>query len=716
MDFWRAVEVLGKRKWLLLLSTVLSAGLTFGATQLIGSRWMASVRFASSPASSLMAAPGSQENVGADVQIARLEAPMYEAMFRTRDVLEPALRELSLMRAPEDLLGNIKVDAIGPRLFELRVMDSSATRAMLLANALLDSFVTKNRTLYTQQAEKVVNLLEEQLRTTDAQLNEARKRYEDYRKEHDIVSKLEDHVGPVLYRLQVVQERRDDVLEELAQARARLREAQSRMATLPKKAPVERPGEVSLLVQQLEEELAQRERELTTLRARYTDEKLEVRQALAVRNAVRDRLKAELAKEPERIAMGPNPARARLRQTIEELEEQVRGYEAQEKTLDTMIGAAQAEISRFTGVDGPLGTLAAETSMLMEARSSLKERLQTAQMALDAAERQNPIVIVDRASDFNPPVNTTPGRTKKLTVLAALCALFGTAGAVFALESVDRRLRTVREAEQALPTPVIAAIPQPSGAVTRTTLARAAELYPLSLHAEAYRFLGLHLLNARGRPIRSLMVLSAKAEQGSTSTVTNLGITLAQAGQRVIIVDANVRAARVHEVFGLSNDVGFTSLLHRPDSATLEQSLRATPIPNLRVVTSGPPSANPWELFRSSNLAEVAQRLRDLADYVLYDTPSALAFTDALNLAPAVDAAFLCVRALEPISGAEQRLVELLEQANVTVLGSVVDNMAAANLDSYQNYQRYYPSTASTVPAIASLGDGAAPVASAVES
>jgi capsular exopolysaccharide synthesis family protein len=187
------------------------------------------------------------------------------------------------------------------------------------------------------------------------------------------------------------------------------------------------------------------------------------------------------------------------------------------------------------------------------------------------------------------------------------------------------------------------------------------------------------------------MVLSAKADQGSTSTVTNLGITLAQAGQRVIIVDANIRTPQVHEVFGLSNEFGLTDVLQTPDAASLERALRPTMVPNLRVMTSGPGCENPWELFRSDNLTETSYRLRELADYVIYDTPSALAFTDSLNLARAVDAAYLCVRALETPSGAEQRLVELLEEANVTVLGSVLNDVPASVLDSYQNYLRYYP-------------------------
>jgi hypothetical protein len=79
-----------------------------------------------------------------------------------------------------------------------------------------------------------------------------------------------------------------------------------------------------------------------------------------------------------------------------------------------------------------------------------------------------------------------------------------------------------------------------------------------------------------------------------------------------------------------------------------------------------------------------------MADFVIYDTPSALIFTDALNLAPVVDAAFMCVRAYEPLTGAEQRLIDLLQEAGVPVLGSVLSDVPASVVEGYHSYEHYY--------------------------
>jgi non-specific protein-tyrosine kinase len=275
--------------------------------------------------------------------------------------------------------------------------------------------------------------------------------------------------------------------------------------------------------------------------------------------------------------------------------------------------------------------------------------------------------------------------------MALLCALLGASGLVVVFEGLDRRVKTVKDANLILPAPVCAAIPQALGSVTPKVLPRVAEYQPLSLHAEAYHFLALRLLNAQKEPIRSLMVVATKLGQGGTNTIANLGIGLAQAGKRVLIVDANVRTPQVHEVFGLPNEVGFTSLLQNPLDQEISSAVHQTSIPNLSVVTSGPPSSNPWGMLRSRRLVDLAERFTEMADYVLYDTPSAVSFTDALNLTPIMDAAFLCVRALEPITGLEAQLIDSLKEAHVTVLGSILTDVPAPLLETYANYQQYYP-------------------------
>ena len=415
----------------------------------------------------------------------------------------------------------------------------------------------------------------------------------------------------------------------------------------------------------------------------------------------------------------PNPELVRLNQEIANLGREISGYTAQIANYDQTIQAAQRSVLASGGAHGPLGALSTEINEKQRELSNIRTRMDRAENALEAAARQNPIIILARVEDLNPPINITPGRTKKFLFLALMCSLLLSTALILMHDLVDRRVKSVHDAEMLLPLPVSAAIPLPQSALSPAQLARITEIAPQSLSSEAYHFLALRLLNMKDQRIRSAMVVSAKAGQGTTQTVTNLGITLAQAGYRVVIVDANFRTPQIHDLFGLSNDFGFTDLLEEPAvslghvlhdtafehlrilqtekkraEAQMLMALHPTSVENLHIVTSGKPPANPWELFRSRSLKEVSARLEEFADFVLFDTPSALAFTDALNLTPVADGAFLCVRALETPSGAEERLLEALREANVVNLGIVLTDVPAEMLDSTPNYQHYYPTPA----------------------
>lgn len=697
MDFWRAISVLEKRKWLICLCVVVSGLGAFAASQLLGGHWAATIRLVSSAKGVPAADPDPEPSGPSAMAAAKEEAEVYEALAVSKGVLQTSLAESEhppLRTQPTDV---IRVKAVSPRLFELQVIDATASQAAGLANALAKNLVEQNHSLDTQEAQRAVTLLEDQLQEVDGKLASTRRDMEAFRRERQIVASVNEEFGPAVTRLQAVRQQHDEAVQKLAAAEARLAERQSELSTMPMSIAQARPVSEAPLVKQLEEELAAAERQVTVLRVKYTDEKSEVKQAMATRDALQDRLSTELKKAPQQTLV-PNPEALPVRRAVLDLRQEVRGARAQLAAAQASLVKAQAEVSRFSGVDGPLAKWNADLSQLTEARGHLVTRLQAARMALDSAGRQGQLAMLDPVSSFNPPQNITQGRTIKITLAALLGALIISCGLVLLLDSVDRRVRTVGEAELALPVPVIAAIPDQLGPGSGASggggglLARVTELQPQSIHSEAYHFLAMHLLRHRAEGLRALMVVSAKAGQGATDTICNLGIALAQAGHSVLLVDANLRSPSLHKVFELENDRGFTTLLRDPEHEPIEWHVHPGPVAQLGVMTSGPACDNPWQLLCSRNVDIVSRRLRDAAEFVLFDTPAALPFTDALNLAPGVDAAVLCLRALEPTSGTEERLVQLLEEGGIRVLGSVLSDVPAGSLESFQNYQRYFPS------------------------
>lgn len=708
MDFLRALRVLYARKWFIVLSVLVTTGLTYGATRLIGSKWEATVRL-STPRWSPF--PDISTKAGIDTTLpqygptakeaAASQAALFEETIKSRDVLEPALAKIGESRLDPDLLQRISVTAVNPAIYLLQVTDPDQARARDLANALADNFKAALTAQTAADKDKLVKFLQGKVDEADGDLARARQALEQYRKSQGYIGSATSLTGTnsiemALARYQAAIQRRDDARQRIADTEAQIEAKERQIASLPATVSPTVTEGPSPAVRALQDALGQAEVQLANLRARYSDSYPAVQNAIATRDALDNQLKsltkamAERAKQPGSDVTVPNPELTPLRAEVASLRQQADGLRAQANEAEATLRAARSEIDQFRGVDSRLAQLATDVTQRSDDRSKLLERLNAARIAVDATEGQSPVTIARYVDNANPPQNTTQGRTLKLIAMAALCALLVSGGIAVALDSLDQRVRSVHQAEIALPAKVIAAIPQPMGAVTYSGLARATEIHPRSLHSESFRFLGLHLLSANGPKTRSLMVLSAKAEQGSTTTLTNLAITLAQAGKRVIAVDANTRTAELHQVFGLPNEFGFTDLLRDCANGSLERALHDTSVPNLQVITAGPTPQNTWELFRSHNLAEVSQRLLDQADYVLYDTPSALLFTDALNLAPVVDAAFLVVRADEPLTGAERRLVELLEQNDVKVLGSVLSGVPVSVVEGYHNYQHYY--------------------------
>lgn len=688
MDFWQLAEVLGKRKWLILLSALVAVALTFGVTSIVGQKWMATVQFvAPESEASPDATSDSGDSDPSGVPPGATEAAVYSAIIKSRDVLQPVIQKAGTSPQIGTLLNNIDFEPVGPRLYELRVTDTNPVRATEMANDMADQFVQVERSLRSRQIQATANFLAGQLKDVDARLADARNRYQAYRDQHQIVGNAASQIDSDLSQYQSAVRARDEEQINAAAAMAQLQACQNELATIPQVTPLDAANTSPVINDQLIEQEKERE-EITTLLKTDKPNHPQVIAEEAALASLTNRINHEFAGMNH--SEHGNPQLASLMGQIRTLNVQLAGYKAQIAALDNQVTQAQQNLNQFKGTDTPLQELSEQLTELQDDRASLVTRLNSADMALDAARRQDPIVIMNRVSDFNPPINTTKGHNEKLMILAALCAMLCTSAAIVALNSIDRRVRNVKEAEIALPARLLASIPQPLPATSYANIARITELQPQSLHSEAYRFLGLHLLNTVKPQVRSLMVLAAKAEQGSTTTLTNLGITLAQAGKRVILVDANIRTSEIHTVFGVDNEFGFTNLLESPDPESLAKALRPTANENLHFITSGKLPKNAWQLFRSQNLLDLSCRLHDLADYVLYDTPSSLMFTDALNLAPVVDAAILCVRALEPLTGTEERLIELLERANVTVLGSVLSDVPTEVLDGFENYEHYY--------------------------
>jgi capsular exopolysaccharide synthesis family protein len=211
-----------------------------------------------------------------------------------------------------------------------------------------------------------------------------------------------------------------------------------------------------------------------------------------------------------------------------------------------------------------------------------------------------------------------------------------------------------------------------------------------SLAAESYRTLRTNLqFSSLDRPLRSLVVTSAVATEGKTTTAANLAVVMAQAGKRVVLVDADLRRPSAHKLFGLSNRSGLTIALVEEPSA-LNGYLQETEVENLRLLSAGPVPPNPQELLGSQRMEELLHKLEDTADVVILDTPPTLVVADANVQAARADGVLVVVNTGRTRRAAVQQAVEGLRQVGANLLGGVLNMVDTGRGRSSYYYSSYY--------------------------
>jgi polysaccharide biosynthesis transport protein len=328
------------------------------------------------------------------------------------------------------------------------------------------------------------------------------------------------------------------------------------------------------------------------------------------------------------------------------------------------------------------------------ARVDLLGTLATAQESLlDATEKANSnvdtVVIVDEAwlpTEPLPPNLIQPF----LAALAAGLAL----GIVLAigLEFLDRSVKSPEELDSLYGVPTLGAIGiiksirrkrDPKASLVMLNSSR-------SLIAEAIRVLRTAVrVGNTGKPLTSLLITSARPGEGKTFIAANLAISIAQAGKRVILVDADLRRPEMHTMFGMPSEPGFTNLIV-DKTMTLEQILQPTAVPNLQLLTSGTLPPNPAELLSSERAVALLKTLSKHADLVIYDSSPAVTVTDAVIIAPQVDGVVQIVNSRGTNAELVLRCKEVLERSGASIVGAVLNRVAAADLGYYSNYYNGY--------------------------
>jgi capsular exopolysaccharide synthesis family protein len=311
-------------------------------------------------------------------------------------------------------------------------------------------------------------------------------------------------------------------------------------------------------------------------------------------------------------------------------------------------------------------------------------------------------IILDRLSEINvlssnynmvrvrlldtpaPGVKIAPSLPKSIGYGVLIATALGI-GLALLIDRADLSFRGPHEIIERLGVPVMGLIPRARSAGKKHN--SGAQLIfshqSNSLFTEAFRGLRTALFFSAGRDdIRTILCTSPSPGDGKTTTACNLAISMALAGKRVLLIDADMRRPRVHQYMGEKSSPGLNDYLK--GEVTLEEAVRQISNENLFVITAGSRVKEPGEMVGHPKLAQLLSESRELYDFVIVDSPPVLAVADPCVLASQVDSVLLVLRIRKGIKMTSQKSRDVLQRAGARLLGVVVNGV-----DENPHYHEY---------------------------
>jgi succinoglycan biosynthesis transport protein ExoP len=395
-------------------------------------------------------------------------------------------------------------------------------------------------------------------------------------------------------------------------------------------------------------------------------------------------------------AEDPDPARAAaianaLAEQIIGVSPAVQGPQAVfEASIDGELKATQDQIATTQAQAQVLSALPSRTAQQETDLATLEGRLvslrstQASLLSFSASQASSLLTVIEPAVASLAPISPKPLLN---ALLAGVLGLLVVVGLAFLAEYFNDSIKDADAVQQASSLSMLGTIPRMKGDGSRSEIYRlAALLYPRSGAAEAYRTLRTNIdFSSVDAPIRTLLVTSSIPGEGKTTTAANLAVVFAQAGRRVLLVDADLRKPGVHLLFNLPNSFGLTSML-RDERLELDRVAQATEQDNLRVLTTGPLPPNPAELLGSQRMRTALERLKSEADLVVFDSPPLQAVTDSAILSSFTDVTVFVIDARR----SRRRTVRLAEgalvRAGANVVGAVLNRIPERAGEGYAPY------------------------------
>ena len=362
----------------------------------------------------------------------------------------------------------------------------------------------------------------------------------------------------------------------------------------------------------------------------------------------------------------------------------LKGLQAKVESTAAGLAALSNEVARAQDSDVEKAN---QSRPYFEAKRDLEElvrfrQILTTKIAMEKTDLQLPknsmVEIVDRATPGVRPVRPNKPLNIALGIVIGLVVGVGLA---FFIEYLDTSVKTIDDVERSLGSPVLGVIPQNVGIL----LHEGAE----SPHAEAYRVLRTNLLFSRkDDKLNTVAVVSAGAGEGKSTTVFNLAAVFAQSGQRVIVVDSDLRRPTLHKMLRVTNNIGLTNYLLKQNK--LEEVIQTTSLPTLDFMASGKLPSSSLGILSSAQMRDLITELKQHYDFVFFDSPPVMGVSDASILASEVDMTVQVIQYRRYPQPMNIRAKQMIEKVGGNLAGIVLNNINMSQDESYYYYSGYY--------------------------
>ncbi|MFQ5868596.1 MAG: GumC family protein [Candidatus Zixiibacteriota bacterium] len=585
-------------------------------------------------------------------------------------------------------------------IIEVRVTAPDPELAAFLANTLADQYHKKSLRSSRGEITEVREFLEGQLANIQEELRESEEKLKGYKQEKGIAA-LSEETEELVRQLATFEALYNEAKTDLNAQEKRLSYMREQLAERKSHLVDDIARISSPLIQELRKKMA----ELEGIRANYIAQGFskEHPKMQEIMNRTED-IKRKLISESTELASTELSSSDPLSYS-QDLVEKILSIEIETQSLSAKTNALRRVVDTYSRQLNSLPEKSLELARLERNAKvgeniylMLKEKYEEAKIK-EAGQIGN-VRIIDIGLPPEKPIR--PKKKLNLALGGALGLLLGI-GLGLLRQRLDVSIRTIEDMEN-LGLPSLGSIPvisedgdrkkresQKSNSqiteVKRIASNLVTHFEPKSPISEAYRAIRTNIQFTRsGNPPKTVLVTSSGPKEGKSTTVANLGITLAQMGIQTLLVDCDLRKPVLHSIFELEKEKGLTHYL--VGKAERDEIVKPTLVENLSLITCGILPPNPSELLGSKRMSRLVQELKNEFEMILFDSPPVIAVTDATVLSTILDGVILVISSGEISEDAVLRTTSLLNNVSAKLLGGVLNKV---NLESsYGSYHYYY--------------------------